>query len=469
MIKIQKLFNEIFHQQNVDRVPLLKTLIIAMFLVVTSFFTGQHVYAGDSSIINVKDFGAIGDGMADDTAAIKKALIQAVGKRLFFPAGKYRVTSTLKQEKGNLDMCGIGNSSVIMGDADPLFMSDEDVKSYLHIHDLMFQPTSYNRGIFFTKKQTADFSETMGNITNVEFYSEYNGGTDGPVFLDIFGAEYLTVERCRFRRNCRSIPEEDMSTGTAIRVSSDQEYHTVQISINNCTMHYLKYGIHHPLTDEKNNGVYIVDGKPTNPISQGIRINNVFMHGIWYGIHMTRMEQASIIGGLIDNCVRPIILDSSQNNYISVPWIVALGENAIEIKTTYAIANATIFDVTMGSLAPPYLDPNNITNEENKNYPEWKGPYYNNEKFWQAIYFNGSESFSIDGAIVSNCTIWCGINAGITAGYTANSFLGQGCIFRAGDGEGSRFAIQEISNFTEKPNLIGMFQELGSQGVYKEK
>lgn len=53
---------------------------------------------------SVKDFGATGDGTTDDTAAINRALYQlycrsdAVSARrsLFFPAGVYKVTSTIK-------------------------------------------------------------------------------------------------------------------------------------------------------------------------------------------------------------------------------------------------------------------------------------------------------------------------------------------------------------------------------------
>ena len=51
----------------------------------------------------VKDFGAVGDGIADDTAAINRALYQlycrevnpAIRRSLFFPAGVYLVTGTI--------------------------------------------------------------------------------------------------------------------------------------------------------------------------------------------------------------------------------------------------------------------------------------------------------------------------------------------------------------------------------------
>lgn len=51
--------------------------------------------------VNAKDAGAKGDGKADDTAAIQKALDDCPeGKAVLLPAGAYRLTATLKLSKG---------------------------------------------------------------------------------------------------------------------------------------------------------------------------------------------------------------------------------------------------------------------------------------------------------------------------------------------------------------------------------
>ena len=53
--------------------------------------------AGNSIYANVKDFGAIGDGVADDTAAIQDTINYAnpLGLTVFLPAGKYKISSGL--------------------------------------------------------------------------------------------------------------------------------------------------------------------------------------------------------------------------------------------------------------------------------------------------------------------------------------------------------------------------------------
>lgn len=45
--------------------------------------------------VNVKQFGAVGDGVADDTAAIQDAIDATEGRGLYMPRGNYKVTSTL--------------------------------------------------------------------------------------------------------------------------------------------------------------------------------------------------------------------------------------------------------------------------------------------------------------------------------------------------------------------------------------
>jgi Pectate lyase superfamily protein len=67
----------------------------------------------NESVINVKDYGAVGDGVTDDTAAIQNVLnqISLVRPSLFFPSGRYKVTSPL-----NLTSQGSGTGGIYHGE-----------------------------------------------------------------------------------------------------------------------------------------------------------------------------------------------------------------------------------------------------------------------------------------------------------------------------------------------------------------
>lgn len=63
--------------------------------------------------INMRDYGAKGDGTTDDTAAIQAALNDADGSNVLFPAGTYRVTSTLSVPLIRLIGEGSGRTVVV--------------------------------------------------------------------------------------------------------------------------------------------------------------------------------------------------------------------------------------------------------------------------------------------------------------------------------------------------------------------
>lgn len=54
-----------------------------------------------ADVVNVKDFGAKGDGVTDDTEAIQSALDAGTGKSVFIPSGVYLVSQTLVARAGS--------------------------------------------------------------------------------------------------------------------------------------------------------------------------------------------------------------------------------------------------------------------------------------------------------------------------------------------------------------------------------
>ena len=65
--------------------------------------------------VSVKDFGAVGDGVADDAAAIQAAVsyVGSVlnGGTVYFPAGNYRITTTINIAANAITLLGAGSGS----------------------------------------------------------------------------------------------------------------------------------------------------------------------------------------------------------------------------------------------------------------------------------------------------------------------------------------------------------------------
>ena len=75
----------------------------------TAPFTGgvaETLSAKLAQTVSVKDFGAVGDGVTDDTAAIQAAL--DTGKTVYIPSGLYKVTSSLQLTKDGQILYGDG-------------------------------------------------------------------------------------------------------------------------------------------------------------------------------------------------------------------------------------------------------------------------------------------------------------------------------------------------------------------------
>lgn len=93
-----------------------KFIILKIFLLFTIL---------NSNGVNVKDFGARGDGLNDDTKAIVKALSAAYDGVVVFPAGQYRITESIEVEferTGRIGFKGAGGAaSVIMEGSGPAF------------------------------------------------------------------------------------------------------------------------------------------------------------------------------------------------------------------------------------------------------------------------------------------------------------------------------------------------------------
>jgi len=71
-------------------------ILVSLLIIVSSTKAENIVFPADANIADVKrDYGAKGDGVTDDTAAIQQALTER-RKFIYFPAGTYLITDTLR-------------------------------------------------------------------------------------------------------------------------------------------------------------------------------------------------------------------------------------------------------------------------------------------------------------------------------------------------------------------------------------
>lgn len=129
--------------------------------------------------VSVKDFGAVGNNIADDTAAIQAAL--DTGRAVYFPNGVYKTTSSLIGKAGNA-MFGEGpNSSRISSTHAGRVVSFEDVDTFgVFIKDLELGAAGSGIGLYVAT--TLELSAHI-HLENVRFFNlQY--GTYG---IDTYG------------------------------------------------------------------------------------------------------------------------------------------------------------------------------------------------------------------------------------------------------------------------------------------
>src|SRR5690606_31219858 len=63
--------------------------------------------SGATHFINVKDYGVVGDGMADDTSALRKIFEELQpGRTVFFPAGNYKISRSISVNTDHISIAG---------------------------------------------------------------------------------------------------------------------------------------------------------------------------------------------------------------------------------------------------------------------------------------------------------------------------------------------------------------------------
>ena len=216
--------------------------------------------------VSVKDFGAVGDGVADDTAAIQAAITATnatTGGGVYLPSGTYKVTSTINVANQRVTICGDGVSTNI------LFVptSDDvcfnfDAGSVLLVQCAMQDMCFYSTDTTYAKTAILLVDISSCVFANIQTKSpHWHGGTGGSTFLYIRGRDTTTIS------NLNVFADKPIRIGTIPAPHTAAGIGCDHFNISNC---YLGN---------------IVSAYPIVTIDTGVNVTNVTIDGYqaWVG------------------------------------------------------------------------------------------------------------------------------------------------------------------------------------------
>lgn len=275
-----------------------------------------------SEELNVKQFGAIGNGVTDDTLAIQTAINYVENKELLmlsFPVGFYKISEPLV----------ISKAIKLKGYISTLYNTNNDVKSV---------------SLFWNGSSNSNMLEISSNDVNVNGLNVENIGFNGNnidvVGINLTKAKYSRIVNCSFTniKGCIYL--------------SDNSYHNI---IEKCFFRvFTDYGIKIDKTNTPSNSNIINDNIFT------LSENN-------YGITINDANAIIITNNMIEGSgsnLHPIYIYGGNNT----SGIIITG-NRIETITNLNNNEIPSFLITIEEISNGY-SPNNISVYNNGLYPQ---------------------------------------------------------------------------------------------------
>ena len=183
---------------------------------------GEGGSAGSSELdwVNVKKYGAVGNGVADDTAAVASAVAAAAGKPVYFPTGDYKVTAW-PAIVDNMTFVGSSarNSTIVFGGTGTLISAV--TKQNVHFTNLGFFATG-------ATSKLLDLSNCfVWTFTGCLFRGNHTSAS---------GATYRGQYGITLRDNtggCRFVDCDINNLGYGVRVSCIQNHFTMCKFVSN--------------------------------------------------------------------------------------------------------------------------------------------------------------------------------------------------------------------------------------------
>lgn len=170
---------------------------------------------------DVRDFGAVGDGTADDTNAIQHAIEMGEGV-LHFPKGTYRLTRTIVFDLGKTGFAGLqgegGTARIRMDGAGPAFR-------IVGSHGGTAQPSTVEEAVWNSQRFPA--------VSGIEIL----GGTKESDGIELVGTMQTTVRNVLIRKCRFGIHLVDRNRNFLLSDSHIYDGHDTGVFFDNCNLH----------------------------------------------------------------------------------------------------------------------------------------------------------------------------------------------------------------------------------------
>lgn len=320
----------------------------------------------------VKDFGAVGDGVTDDTAAINRALYQLfcresnpqIRRSLFFPAGVYRVTETiLIPPYATLYGEGIDNSIIALDNS----ADDSTLNAYVARTTDSLQQYGVNIG---NNGATAPRDVTVINMG----FQNLDPTTSVFLVEDAAGCRFQNVSFTGPLTTTDLTTEGDFTKG--VDFASTVSLICNQIVFDGCKFSGTVYGIS---TSQQTEGITVSNSKfttlyqgimlgsaPVNGGPTGFKIlhnmfDTIYAEGVWFGAISLNATGHNIfydVGNHFEGVINPytsIVYFEGDNN-VSISDLFERADDyavtypRVELNLTESIATTNGRQLQLGTL-----------------------------------------------------------------------------------------------------------------------
>jgi hypothetical protein len=241
-------------------------------------------------VVSVKDFGAVGDGVTNDTVAIQAAINAVSSGTVFFPKGSYKTTAKLTTAYGkSVKLQG----STVYGEVSIIAHHNDHVFQYGYIFSA--------DGIVFSRESSYIAAAKAAQKNGL--HSDDTGGA-------IEGAAYTSITNC-------------VANGhyVGIRMHGTHQYAANNTCNDNTIGMYLLGSVHtieHNATENNSLTGLLIDGNGHRVLTHYADLNCSGASGLNYGVITLRGDMNNIAGVQFnDNNGAPhFFLDTARHNTI---------------------------------------------------------------------------------------------------------------------------------------------------------